>query len=79
MSVAPYTPENLPLHRKPKYLGGTGKDPVFQIDVKKLPLGLNYRQDKPNHGNIEPAFPMPYDLYRTLLSSTKLLWIPYAK
>lgn len=79
MSVAPDDPKNLPLHRRPANLGGTGKDPVFVMNTKDLPYGLMYDPDKPDHGTIQPAFPMPYEAYKALLSTTKLLWKPYGK
>jgi hypothetical protein len=77
MSVAPQTPYNLPIHRRPSNLGGTGKDPIFEINTNNLPTGLYYLQDKPNHGTIQPVFPMPYETYKSILSSTKYLWKPY--
>ena|GEM_PF-929010 len=79
MSVAPNDPRNLPPHRRPESLGGTGKDPIFEMNTNNLPPGLTYIPDKPGHGTIQPAFPMPYETYRALLSSTKLLWKPYGK
>lgn len=74
MSTAPDNPLNLPSHRRPPSLGGTGKDPVFEFNTKNLPLGLKWVQDAPGHGTIQPSFVMPYETYKTLLSSTKYLW-----
>src|SRR5262249_47423529 len=58
MSVAPNDPANLPRLRRPPVLGGTGKDPVWEIDTDDLGPDLQFRQDSTTHGLIEPARPM---------------------
>jgi len=37
MSVAPDSPMRLPVHRRPPELAGTGKDPVWELEVERLP------------------------------------------
>ena len=74
MSVSPDDPMNLPKHRRPPQLDGTGKDPVYRMNTADLPPGLRYRPDpaKPReHGFIEPAHEMPDPSYQGLLESTK--------
>lgn len=75
MSVAPDTPSNLPRHRRPAGYGGTGKDPVWELQVEQLPAGLYFLQDSPTHGLIMPGLPMSYDTYKTLLEKTQVLWV----
>src|SRR5690242_21251496 len=53
VSVAPDSPMSLPDHRRPPELGGTGKDPVWGIDIDSLGDRVNFRQDKSNHGLLE--------------------------
>ena len=76
MSVAPDTPMNLPLHRRPAELGGTGKDPVWSIKESQLGPSLSYRPDPDleGHGFVEPAFPMSLGDYVGALEGTAGLW-----
>ena len=74
MSVAPDTPRNLPEHRRPPELGGTGKDPVWQINESDIGPNLRFRQDSPTHGVIEPAAEMGMDAFRKALSDLQGLW-----
>lgn len=79
MSVSPDTPANLPPHRRPPSLGGTGKDPVWNMNSNDLPDGLTYRPDPANpagHGFVEPSRPMTYDEYQSLIHSTQGQWSP---
>jgi hypothetical protein len=74
MSVTPERPENLhPLRRPPAY-GGSGKDPVWYLDVDSLSADLQYRQDSATHGPIEPARAMPIDELQKLLGATQPDW-----
>jgi RHS repeat-associated protein len=75
MSVAPITPLNLPVHRRPRMLGGTGKDPVWGIHTSLLGPKLIFRQDSSSHGLIEPAIPMSFSEYRNALAETRYGWI----
>jgi hypothetical protein len=75
MSVAPDRPENLhPLRRPPTY-GGSGKDPVWYIDIDWLGGGdLQFRQDSTTHGLIEPALNMSLDDLQQALGATRVYW-----
>jgi hypothetical protein len=77
MSVSPWPPQNLPIHRRPPELGGTGKDPVFEMDTDGLPEELEYQPDstKPDlHGFIRPAYTMLFTHYQQAIHSTRALW-----
>jgi len=74
MSVAPDRPENLHPLRRPPALGGSGKDPVWYIAVGALAADLQFRQDSPTHGLIEPARPMGIDDLQKALEATKPFW-----
>ncbi len=77
MSVTPDIPSNLPCHRRPPELGGTGKDPVWQIDAEILnDCELQYRPDpdKATHGFIEPIREMLFSEYQTALGMTQTMW-----
>jgi hypothetical protein len=57
MCVAPDSPENLPTPRRPPEHGGTGKDPIWELNVVDLGDELVYREDPlmPGaHGFVEP-------------------------
>lgn len=77
MSVAPHSPRNLPAHRRPPEHGGTGKDPVWELDVHDLGDELVYRDDPlmPGvHGFVEPGAPMMLQQYESALLATRLAW-----
>jgi len=77
MSVAPNSPLNLPQHRRPVSLGGTGRDPVFHLDAQTLPENLTYRSDPrapSQHGFVEPAGPTALDTLQRNLCQTADLW-----
>jgi hypothetical protein len=74
MSVAPDHPGNLHLLRRPLAYGGSGKDPVWYIDVASLGGDLQFRQDSPTHGLIEPARPMLIDELQKALEATEPYW-----
>jgi len=78
MSVAPFSPANLPSHRRPSSLpGGTSKDPVWSILVTQLGVDLSYRPDPDNllgHGFVEPSHRMSYAQYEGELESTQGRW-----
>ena len=74
MSVAPDRPENLhPMRRPPQY-GGSGKDPIWALDISDLDVSLHFRQDAPTHGLIEPSSPMSLAEYQRRLADTKPNW-----
>src|SRR5262249_39269482 len=63
LSVSPDDPMNLPFFRRPPAFQGTGKDPVWVIDLIQLGSDLSYRPDPvhPEHGFIEPIRAMSLD------------------
>lgn len=80
MSVSPPPPENLVYFRRPVEYGGTGKDPVWELETDELPEELAYRPDPVNpegHGFIEPSRQMSFDDYQQALHATRRLWRPY--
>ncbi len=67
---------NLPKHRRPEEYGGTGRDPVFELDLDDLIGGLRLRvdPDEPTHGFLEPASEMQLADYRELIETTLASW-----
>jgi hypothetical protein len=74
MSVAPDRPDNLHPLRRPRFLGGTGKDPVWWIDIILLGDDLQFRTDSTTHGLIEPARAMSLNEFQNALEATKTYW-----
>jgi hypothetical protein len=74
MSVAPDDPNHLQKHRRPASLGGIGLDPVWYIEVDDLPPDLQFRQDKPTHGVVEPQRAMTLQEYEQALADTRVNW-----
>lgn len=76
MSVAYDTPQHLPEHRRPPSHGGTGPDPVWDLDEGDLPDGLVFRKDEDleGHGFIEPAWTMDVSDYEDALAVTRSSW-----
>ncbi|HHH30111.1 MAG TPA: RHS repeat-associated core domain-containing protein, partial [Polyangiaceae bacterium] len=75
ISVSPDDPRHLPPHRRPKEFGGTGKDPVWELDTNDLGPHLQYDEDKPGqHGTIQPAYPMSLEDFQTHLAETQGKW-----
>ena len=77
MSVAPDWPGNLPAHRRGPERGGTGKDPIWELDVAALGEELRYREDPlmPGvHGFVEPALPTTFDAYESAVLATRRAW-----
>jgi hypothetical protein len=76
MSVSPDDPRNLPRHRLPAHLGGTGKDPLGSIREDRLGDGLAHRPDprSATHGFIEPATAMLLEDYQRALHATQSFW-----
>ena len=70
MSMSP-SPQDLPSHRRPPEFGGTGKDPVWQIDTSDLGDDLKYVPDKPGHGTIQPSKKMTLEKYKQALGSLR--------
>jgi hypothetical protein len=74
LSVAPDRPDNLHPLRRPAALGGSGKDPVWFIPAASLGADLQYRQDSPTHGLLEPIRTMRIDELQRALEATKPQW-----
>lgn len=77
MSVAPASPENLPAHRRPPEHGGSGKDPIWELDAADLGAELVYREDPLMtglHGFVEPVLPTTFDAYESAVLATRRAW-----
>ena|SRR5438874_9876668 len=74
LSVAPDDPMHLQRHRRPVSLGGIGRDPVWYIDTADLSPDVCFRQDRPNHGLIEPAQTMTLQAFQDILAQTRSRW-----
>jgi hypothetical protein len=74
MSFTPENPMLLPRHKKPLSMGGTGRDPVFQLDTAKLSFLLAARLDNPRHGTVEPANKCLLTTYEQAIISTQENW-----
>lgn len=77
MSVAPDSPRDLPRHRRPAALGGTGRDPVWYIETADLGPDLEFRQDRPGHGLIEVKHPLTLQEFQDALAGTRPRWQLY--
>jgi hypothetical protein len=66
--------ESLPAFRKPAKFGGTGKDPLWQIDDKNIMGDLQAVQDSPTHVSILPRNSMSLERYETALANTQNDW-----
>jgi len=67
--------------RRPKSLGGSGKDPVWEINTNNLGSKLQYVPDRPKngsdpskHGTIQPKYPMSYNEYIEALEALQSYW-----
>ena len=73
MSAVADDPRKLSPHRRPKWLNGTGADPVFELKPNTLPVALATRQDgAPHHYLLEPAHACLFDVFQCHLWSTRL-------
>jgi hypothetical protein len=75
MSVAPDDPMNLARVRRPPAFGGTGRDPIWYIEVDDLGPGLVVRPDTAAHALVEPAGPVTVDEFQRLLAATRDRWV----
>ncbi|MBD2593796.1 hypothetical protein H6G74_05565 [Nostoc spongiaeforme FACHB-130] len=66
--------EALPAFRKPQKFGGTGKDPLWQIDDSDITGDLQAIQDSPTHVSIVPRVTMSLERYELALANTKNYW-----
>ena len=77
LSVTPEDPMRLPRHRRPPEQGGTGLDPIWELDLSDLPPRLIFREDEANpqnHGFIEPAESMHLYEYEEAIVDTRGTW-----
>jgi hypothetical protein len=66
--------EGLPAFRKPSTFGGTGRDPLWQIDDSKIVGDLEAVQDSPTHVSILPSATMLLEKYEAALAKTQNDW-----
>ncbi|GET37243.1 hypothetical protein MiSe_19960 [Microseira wollei NIES-4236] len=68
------TIESLPACRRPATFGGTGKDPLWQIEDSKITGYLQAVQDSPTHVSILPRTTMLLEKYEAALANTQNDW-----
>ncbi|AFY48767.1 hypothetical protein Nos7524_2955 [Nostoc sp. PCC 7524] len=66
--------EALPAFRKPAKFGGTGKDPLWQVDDSNITGDLQAIQDSPTHISILPRVTMLLEKYELALANTQNHW-----
>jgi hypothetical protein len=66
--------ESLPAFRRPSKFGGTGKDPLWQIDDRNIMGDLQAVQDSPTHVSILPRVTMSLERYEAALANTQNDW-----
>lgn len=66
--------ESLPAFRRPAKFGGTGKDPLWQIDDRNIMGDLQAVQDSPTHVSILPRVTMSLERYETAFANTQNDW-----
>ena len=74
MSVAVDDALNLPKHRRPRSLGGEGRDSVFGLQTRALPDDLALRVDQRPHAFVEPARRSALPRYEAALALTRSSW-----
>ncbi|NET88779.1 MAG: hypothetical protein F6K45_11910 [Kamptonema sp. SIO1D9] len=66
--------EGLPAFRRPAKFGGTGKDPLWQIDDQNIIRDLQAVQDSLTHVSILPRVTMSLERYEIALANTQNQW-----
>jgi hypothetical protein len=66
--------ESLPAFRRPTTFGGTGRDPLWQIEDSKITGDLEAVQDSATHVSILPSTTMLLERYETALAKTQDDW-----
>lgn len=66
--------EALPDFRRPPAFGGTGRDPLWQIDHDQITGDLEAVQDSATHVSIMPKVTMLLEQYEAALASTSDAW-----
>ncbi len=64
----------LPAFRKPQEFGGTGKDPLWQIDDCQILGEIEAVQDSPTHVSIMPRRTILLEKYETAIANTRNDW-----
>jgi hypothetical protein len=77
VSVSPDDPMNLPEHRRPEAMGGTGPDPVWMIRRADLGPLLNVAQTSRQHALLEPARKMTTSEFDAAVAATRGKWKRY--
>ena len=67
--------ESLPAFRRPMAFGGTGRDPIWQIEGSKIIGALEAVQDSDTHVSIMPRVTMLLEMYENALANTQNDWI----
>jgi hypothetical protein len=66
--------ESLPAFRRPATFGGTGRDPLWQIEDSQITGDLEAVQDSATHVSIMPRTTMLLERYEGALAKTQDLW-----
>lgn len=66
--------EALPNFRKPASFGGTGRDPLWQIEDAQITGDLEAVQDSSTHVSIMPKASMLLEKYEAALANTQNYW-----
>jgi hypothetical protein len=66
--------ESLPEFRRPAFFGGTGLDPLWQIEDSKISGVLQAVQDSATHVSILPRITMLLEKYESALGNTRDDW-----
>ncbi len=77
LSVTPDDPMRMNPLRRPRALGGVGRDPLFVIVARALPPELAFRADPVDpeaHGFVEPSRRMPLGAYESALQASRPDW-----
>lgn len=74
MSVSPDYAANLPRHRRPPSLGGTGLDPVWVLMASDLGPMLQFWQDSERHGLVEAVSRMTWASFEAAIVATRPKW-----
>jgi len=68
-------PKKLAEHRRPAWLGGTGRDPLFVLGEENLGVALEARPfGAPHHFHVEPTIAMELDAYEAASKATRPRW-----
>ncbi|WP_448522147.1 Tse2 family ADP-ribosyltransferase toxin [Schleiferia thermophila] len=66
--------ESLPAFRRPTAFGGTGRDPLWQIEDSNIGSDLEAVQDSATHVSIMPRVTMLLEKYETALANAQNDW-----